>query len=109
MLTADPWLGGLQFSYPWLLTTIHAGSATIGCYALLYRGSFSLSGLTFRQEMVLIAFSVLFTVNIAISNVSLYVALTGILPCVHVCTMTDAKDFVPAFAVLWCRFRSTRS
>ncbi len=63
----------VQFSYPWLLTSIHAGSASIGCYLLLLRGHFSLTKLTVQQELTLAAFSVLFTINIAVSNVSLYV------------------------------------
>jgi hypothetical protein len=60
-----------QFSYPWLLTTLHAGSASIGCYALLIREDFNLTKLSCQENMVLVVFSFLFTINIAISNVSL--------------------------------------
>jgi hypothetical protein len=60
-----------QFAYPWLLTTLHAGSVSIGCYALFIRGDFNLTKLSYQENMVLVAFSFLFTINIAISNVSL--------------------------------------
>ena len=62
-----------QFAFPWLLTTLHTTSASLGCYILLIRGHFKMSKLTTRENMVLISFSFLFTVNIAISNVSLSV------------------------------------
>ena len=39
---------------------------------LMLRGQFSLTRLTIRENLTLVAFSFLFTVNIAISNVSLY-------------------------------------
>lgn len=60
-----------QFAFPWLLTTLHTTSASLGCYILLLRGHFKMSKLTTRENLVLISFSFLFTVNIAISNVSL--------------------------------------
>jgi hypothetical protein len=62
-----------QFAYPWLLTTLHAGSASIGCYILLVRGAFSLTRLSYQENVILVLFSFLFTINIAVSNVSLYV------------------------------------
>ena len=62
-------LGG--FHFPWLMTAIHCGTAYIGCSILLLRGSFSLTRLSTRDNLVLAAFSGLFTLNIAISNVSL--------------------------------------
>ena len=39
---------------------------------LMLRGHFSLTRLTIRENLTLVAFSFLFTVNIAISNVTLY-------------------------------------
>lgn len=60
-----------KFAFPWLLTTLHATSASIGCYILLLTGNLKLSYLTRQDNYVLAAFSVLFTINIAISNVSL--------------------------------------
>lgn len=58
-------------SYPWLLTFSHTFATSIGCTILLATGQMRLSKLTMRDNFVLIAFSALFTVNIAISNVSL--------------------------------------
>jgi len=60
-----------KFAYPWLLTTLHTGSASIGCYVLVLRGIFKLTKLSRRDNTILITFSLLFTINIAISNVSL--------------------------------------
>lgn len=61
-----------QVSYPWLLTFSHTFSTSIGCTLLLVTGQMKLSRLSLRENLVLVAFSSLFTVNIAISNVSLY-------------------------------------
>jgi len=60
-----------QFAYPWLLTALHTGFASIGCYILMLRGVFTLTKLSRRDNAILITFSFLFTINIAISNVSL--------------------------------------
>ncbi|MCJ1453271.1 UAA transporter [Mycoblastus sanguinarius] len=60
-----------KFSFPWLLTTLHTASASLGCYVLMRRGHFTLTKLNTRENLVLAAFSLLFTINIAISNVSL--------------------------------------
>ncbi|KAG8531342.1 uncharacterized protein KY384_002971 [Bacidia gigantensis] len=60
-----------KFAFPWLLTTIHTGTAALGCSFLLSRGHFQLTTLTTRENVTLLAFSVLYTINIAISNVSL--------------------------------------
>ena len=62
-----------KFPHPWLLTALHTGSASIGCYILRMRGTIPRTQLDWNEGMTLLAFSVLFTVNIAISNVSLYV------------------------------------
>lgn len=62
-------LGG--FHFPWVLTTIHTVFVSIGCYLLLLRGYFHLTQLDWRENAILVAFSFLFTINIAISNVSL--------------------------------------
>jgi hypothetical protein len=64
-----------KFPYPWLITTLHTGFGAVGCSVLLAKGVFRLSRLTTRSHAVLVAFSFLYTMNIAISNVSLYVML----------------------------------
>lgn len=50
---------------------MHTASTSIGCASLLATGHFKLSKLGTKENLVLVAFSVLFTLNIAISNVSL--------------------------------------
>ncbi|OAG11146.1 TPT-domain-containing protein [Paraphaeosphaeria sporulosa] len=60
-----------SFAFPWILTSIHTGTSALGCSILLLFGHFQLSRLTLREHFVLIAFSFLFTLNIAMSNVSL--------------------------------------
>ncbi|KAM7186791.1 Triose-phosphate Transporter family domain containing protein [Rhypophila sp. PSN 637] len=89
-----------KFAYPWTLTALHAGSASIGCYVLLMRGHFSLTKLTFQQNTVLVFFSILFTVNIATSNVSLAM--------VSIPFHQIMRSTCPAFAVLIYRFRYKR-
>ncbi|KAK1780639.1 triose-phosphate transporter family-domain-containing protein [Copromyces sp. CBS 386.78] len=90
-----------KFSYPWLLTALHAGSASIGCYILLLQGRFTLTKLSLQQNVVLFLFSILFTVNIATSNVSLAM--------VSIPFHQIMRSTCPFFAVLIYRFRYGRS
>lgn len=61
-----------SFPFPWTLTCIHSASATIGAYTAYRRGYFQRStGIGTNENLVLIAFSSLYTVNIAVSNLSL--------------------------------------
>jgi len=60
-----------QLSTPWLLTVMHSTATFIGCSVLVVTGRLELSKLDNRQMLVMVAFSMLFTLNIAISNVSL--------------------------------------
>jgi hypothetical protein len=64
----------VQVKLPWLLTVLHTGSTFIGCCMLLASGQLKLSRLGTKENLVLVAFSTLFTLNIAISNVSLSVS-----------------------------------
>ena len=66
-----------QVKLPWLLTVLHTGSTFIGCCMLLASGQLKLSRLGTKENLVLVAFSTLFTLNIAISNVSLSVSEDG--------------------------------
>jgi hypothetical protein len=61
----------LQLSLPWLLTTSHTTATSIGCFILMGTGHLTLTPLNLRSHLTLLAFSLLFTLNIAISNVSL--------------------------------------
>lgn len=60
-----------SFAFPWLLTAIHCSTVSLGCYGLLLRGYFKLTELSNTQNLILLCFSLLFTINIAVSNVSL--------------------------------------
>ncbi|ORX51338.1 TPT-domain-containing protein [Hesseltinella vesiculosa] len=60
-----------DFSYPWSLTAIHTLCGSVGCYILYMLGIFTPAKLNDNENMVMLMFSVLYTINIAISNVSL--------------------------------------
>lgn len=60
-----------KFPFPYTLTAVHALSGTVGCFILERAKFFSLSRLTSSEMLSLIFFSFLYTINIAISNVSL--------------------------------------
>lgn len=62
---------GMQFPCPWLLTGIHSVFSGLGSLLLLTLGYFKLSNLSHRDHLCLIAFSVLFSINIVFSNYSL--------------------------------------
>ncbi|TQV96858.1 Drp1p [Cordyceps javanica] len=59
------------FKFPWLLTFLHTSISALGTYGMLQMGYFKLSRLGYRENLALVAFSALFTVNIAVSNLSL--------------------------------------
>ncbi|KAL8766943.1 MAG: hypothetical protein Q9209_006424 [Squamulea sp. 1 TL-2023] len=61
----------IKFPFPFLLTALHALSGMVGTQVLLSRGVFNLKNLTNRDTALLSAFSILYTANIAVSNVSL--------------------------------------
>ncbi|TDZ60681.1 putative sugar phosphate/phosphate translocator [Colletotrichum trifolii] len=80
------------FPYPWLLTSLHATCASLGCYGLLQGGYFTMSHLGRRENLILLAFSLLFTTNIAVSNLSLAM--------VSVAFYQVLRTTVPVFTVL---------
>ncbi|OSD00468.1 TPT-domain-containing protein [Trametes coccinea BRFM310] len=61
----------VRFPYPYTLTAVHALCGTLGGYALRSKGMYQPARLDVRSYAVLAAFSVLYSVNIAISNLSL--------------------------------------
>ncbi|CAK7220626.1 hypothetical protein SBRCBS47491_004252 [Sporothrix bragantina] len=95
-----------KFPHPWLLTALHTGSASIGCYILRMRGSIPRTKLNWDEEMKLIAFSVLFTINIAISNVSL--AMVSV-PFHQIMRSTTPVITVAAYRLLFGRSYSTET
>ncbi|KZP22201.1 TPT-domain-containing protein [Athelia psychrophila] len=61
----------LRFPFPYTLTALHALCGSIGGYMLLENGFFTPARITGKEEVVLAAFSILYSVNIVVSNVSL--------------------------------------
>ena len=79
----------LDFPFPYTLTAFHALVCSIGGYFLRSQGYFVPKPLKFRQEMVLAAFSVLYAINIAVSNVSLNMVTVPVCIleyCLHIST-----------------------
>lgn len=60
-----------KFSFPWALTGVHTLCSAMGCYLLAVFGIFTPARLSRNESLVMLSFSVLYTINIAISNVSL--------------------------------------
>ncbi|KAF1838433.1 TPT-domain-containing protein [Decorospora gaudefroyi] len=60
-----------SFPFPWLLTAVHTGSAALGSLIFLWCGHFTLTRLSAREHLAHYLFSLLFTLNIAMSNLSL--------------------------------------
>ncbi|KAL0571828.1 hypothetical protein V5O48_010124, partial [Marasmius crinis-equi] len=61
----------VHFPFPYTLTAVHALFGTLGSSLLARAGVFTPAKLTQFQRMVVTAFSVLYAVNIVVSNVSL--------------------------------------
>jgi hypothetical protein len=59
------------FPFPYTLTALHALCSTIGGLALRWRGFYVTQRLSIRQEIALAAFSFVYGLNVAVSNVSL--------------------------------------
>ncbi|KZO94699.1 TPT-domain-containing protein, partial [Calocera viscosa TUFC12733] len=62
----------VKFPFPYTLTAVHALCGSIGCWIALELGYFKPQPLTRAEAITLGAFSVLYTVNIAVSNISLH-------------------------------------
>ncbi|KAH8106426.1 TPT-domain-containing protein [Phellopilus nigrolimitatus] len=61
----------VRFPFPYTLTALHALFGSLGGHVLMERGFFEPRQLSLSENAVLAAFSVLYTVNIAVSNLSL--------------------------------------
>ena len=61
----------VRFPFPYTLTALHALCGSLGGYVLMENGVFDSRALSVSENLVLAAFSVLYTVNIAVSNLSL--------------------------------------
>lgn len=64
-------LSTFQFGFPWTLTGIHTLFSALGSYSMARMGYFKPAQLGEQENMVMLMFSFLYTLNIAISNVSL--------------------------------------
>jgi hypothetical protein len=74
----------IHFPFPYTLTALHALCGTFGGLILLKNGTFVPAKLTAADNLALVAFSVLYTINIAVSNVSLHlvtVPVSDSIPC----------------------------
>lgn len=60
-----------EFPFPYVFTSVHAIFGTLGCFILERKGMFTLTRLTDKESITLLFFSFLYTINIAISNLSL--------------------------------------
>ncbi|KAI0718595.1 TPT-domain-containing protein [Cerioporus squamosus] len=61
----------VRFPYPYTLTAVHALFGSVGGYLLRRRNAYTPAQLGLKSYAVLAAYSVLFAVNIAVSNLSL--------------------------------------
>jgi drug/metabolite transporter (DMT)-like permease len=90
-----------QFPCPWLLTGIHSIFSGLGTLLLLKLGYFKLTKLSNRDHLILIAYSVLFSVNIFFSNYSLSL--------VSLAFFQIVRNTSPIFTVLMERILFARS
>ncbi|GAA5997930.1 uncharacterized protein JCM10292_006916 [Rhodotorula paludigena] len=60
------------FPFPWTLTAIQMLGGTIGTQLALARGLFTQARLTTKENGIMLVFSGLYTINIAVSNLSLH-------------------------------------
>lgn len=61
----------MTFPFPYTLTALHALFSTLGGSWLRWRGVYASKRLSRRKELILSGFSVLYAINIAVSNLSL--------------------------------------
>ncbi|WAQ82225.1 hypothetical protein PtA15_2A542 [Puccinia triticina] len=62
----------LSFPFPWTLTAIHTLAGTLGTQIAHANRLFTAARLSRNHSLILLAFSILYTVNIAVSNLSLH-------------------------------------
>jgi hypothetical protein len=60
-----------RFPFPYTLTALHALCGAVGGHLLLKGGVFTSTSLDLGQNIMLLAFSILYAVNIIVSNFSL--------------------------------------
>lgn len=73
----------LRFPFPYTLTALHALCGSIGGFVLLETRLFMSARLGTKETIVLVAFSVLYAVNIVVSNMSLQLVTVPVCYIVH--------------------------
>ncbi|KAK9897084.1 TPT-domain-containing protein [Cystobasidium minutum MCA 4210] len=94
-----------RFPFAWTLTAVHALSGCIGAQFCLSRGFFTQQRLTTRENLVLISFSSLYTINIAVSNLSLNLVTVPF----HQVVRAMTPLFTIILATIFLRKRSSRA
>jgi hypothetical protein len=61
----------VQFPFPYTVTAVHALGGTVGCWPLRRRGIYSKKKLDQGESLIILGFSLVYAVNIAVSNASL--------------------------------------
>lgn len=69
------------FPFPWTLTAIQMLSGTVGTQIALQRGLFVQARLTNKENGIMLMFSGLYTINIAVSNLSLHLVSVPVRSC----------------------------
>ncbi|KAJ5101897.1 hypothetical protein NUU61_004119 [Penicillium alfredii] len=90
-----------KFNCPWLLTTLHGAFSALGAFMVWMLGYFKLSTLSTRDHLILVVYSVLFSVNIFFSNWSLAL--------VSLALFQILRNTSPIFTVFIYRFWYSRS
>ncbi|KAI9719985.1 MAG: hypothetical protein M1812_003110 [Candelaria pacifica] len=94
----------IAFPYPYLLTSLHAAFGCLGCSVLLKRRYFKLNQQSMRSMLALYAFSVLYTINIVVSNISLHMVT---IPFHQVVRATTPAFTVAIYGLLYRKSYST--
>ncbi len=94
-----------KFPFPWALTAIHTLCGSIGAQIALSRGFFDTQSLSPRENLVLLAFSSLYTINIAVSNLSLNLVTVPF----HQVVRATTPLFAIALGALMLKKRTSRA
>lgn len=94
-----------KFPFPWALTAVHTLCGSIGAQIALQRGFYTPQSLSSRENLVLLAFSSLYTVNIAVSNLSLNLVTVPF----HQVVRATTPLFAIALGALMLKKRTSRA
>ena len=88
----------IHFPYAYALTALHALCGSIGGFTLLRLGVYVPAKLTKADNAALFAFSLLYTINIAVSNLSLELVTIPVSPANHcLLSSSDINAVSPSF------------